>query len=342
MYSFLYDFSEGAHPRILKAIIEANLVQTIGYGEDEYTKEAIKLIKEAVGSDDVDVHFVAGGTQANILVLSTILKPWEAVISTHKGHIFTLEAGSIEACGHKVISKYNEVGKLTPELIEEVVKEHNNPAMVVPKVVYISNASELGTIYSKQELYDIKETCQRLDLFFFMDGARLANALASEVNDVTFKDLVNIFDAFYIGATKNGALYGEAIVLVNDLFKSGFRKNMKQKGTILSKGKFLAIQFIEMFKDDLYLKLGAHANEMAKLLKLGFIDNGYKFISDSYTNQQFVILPNDHIAKLEKNFQFSIINEYDENSSVVRFVTSWATKKDNVYDLIIDLEDINK
>lgn len=342
MYSFLNDYSEGAHPRILKAMIEANLVQTVGYGEDEYSKEATKLIKEAVGSDNVDVHFVVGGTQANILVLSTALRPWEAVISTHEGHIFTHEAGSIEACGHKVISKYSEDGKLTPQLIEEVLIEHNDPMMVVPRVVYISNSTELGTIYTKQELHELKECCQKNNLLFFLDGARLASALTSEINDVNIKDLVNIFDAFYIGATKNGALYGEAIVLVNDILKPGFRQNMKQKGTQVSKGRFLAIQFIELFKDDLYFKLGLHANEMAALLKRGFKDNNYKFISESYTNQQFVVIPNYHIQILENHFGFAIWKPYDENSSLVRFVCSWATKKENVYDLIIELEDINK
>ncbi|MDF9867475.1 threonine aldolase [Bacilli bacterium PM5-3] len=339
MYSFECDYSEGAHPRILKAMVEANLVQTQGYSLDEYCKEAIRILKHRLGNDNIDIHFVPGGTQANLISLSAFLKPYEAVISTHEGHIFTHEAGSIEATGHKVISVYAKTGKLTPAMIDQVMKEHDHPFhMVVPRLVYISNSTEIGTNYTKQELIDLKQCCLKHNLLFFMDGARLGSALTSTNNDVAFADLCDLFDAFYIGATKTGALLGEAIVIVNDNLKPGFKVNIKQKGALFAKSKLMGIQFIELFKDDLYLRLASHSNRMAAMIKQGFMDAGFSMFIDSYTNQQFPIIPNHLLEKFDAKYITSVWCPYDENHTVIRFVTSWATSEEKVLELIEDIK----
>jgi len=339
MYSFECDYSEGAHPRILKAMVEANLVQTKGYGFDEYSEQAMNILKQRLGNENVDIYLVPGGTQANLICISAWLKPYEAVISTHEGHIFTHEAGSIEATGHKVIAEYSKSGKLTPALVDKVMREHEDFHMVVPRLVYISNSTEIGTNYTKQELLDLKECCAKHDLLFFMDGARLGSALTAENNDIAFADLCNIFDAFYIGATKTGALLGEGIVIVNDELKKNFRYNIKQKGALFAKSKLIAIQFIELFRDDLYLKLSLHANRMASMIKGAFVDAGYSLFIDSYTNQQFPIVPNEILEKFNEKYLTIEWCPYDENHTVIRFVTSWATKEEQVLEL---LEDIKK
>ncbi|MDL2211568.1 aminotransferase class I/II-fold pyridoxal phosphate-dependent enzyme [Erysipelotrichaceae bacterium OttesenSCG-928-M19] len=339
MYSFQNDYSEGAHPRILKALVESNLVQTEGYGLDPYSQQATEILKQRLGNQNVDIHFLMGGTQANIVALSAFLKPYEAVISTHEGHIYTHEAGSIEATGHKVISIYSQNGKLDVQMIDKVVKEHHgDDHMVIPRLVYISNSTELGTNYTKQELVALREYCNAHDLLLYMDGARLGAALTSTRNDVAFADLCNLFDAFYIGATKTGAFNGEAVVIVNDSLKPNFRRNIRQHGAMVAKSKTIAIQFIELFKDELYLKLASHSNKMSAMIKQGFIDAGYSLFIDSFTNQQFPIIPNQLLAKFDEKYLTSIWCPYDENHTVIRFVTSWATKEANVLELIEDMK----
>lgn len=330
MYSFKNDYSEGAHPRILQALVESNLVQAEGYGEDEYTLEAIELIKRRIGCDDIDIHLFSGGTQTNLTAISAFLRPYEAAISAETGHIFVHETGAIEATGHKVISLKTDNGKLTPEHIKPALSFHTDEHMVKPKLVYISNSTEIGTVYCKDELERLSRFCRENGLLLFIDGARLGSALCSDGSDLELSDLRKLTDAFYIGGTKNGALLGEALVICNDALKENFRFHIKQKGALLAKGRLLGIQFLELFKGDLFFELAAHANRMAGILKKGIQKAGYGFLTDSPSNQIFPILPNAVIAKLEKEFAFYIWSKVDDENSAIRLVTSWATQEEAV------------
>lgn len=338
MYSFENDYSEGAHPQILKAMIDHNLVQQKGYGLDDFTKQACSIMQERLGTNNIDIHFVVGGTQANKVSLASFLRPYEAVICTDEGHINTHEAGAIEANGHKVIAVDSPDGKLTTEMIQSVLDAHDGDEhMVQPRLVYISNSTELGTIYKIEELKVLSQYCRDHNLLFYMDGARFGSALTSNDNNVNMSDLPNLFDAFYIGATKNGALYGEAIVIVNESLKPHFRTMMKQNGALLAKSSFLAIQFIELFKSDLYLKLASTANNFAMVIKKTFVENNYQLYVDSSTNQQFIILTNEQLRLFQQKYVLTIWKKYDENHTVVRFVTSWATSSDKVKELLNDI-----
>lgn len=337
MYSFKDDYSEGAHPNILQALVETNLVQESGYGKDQFTQKAIELIKSHIGRQDVDVHLIPGGTQTNLIAISSFLRPHEAVISADSGHINVHETGAIEATGHKVLTVSTKDGKLTPELIQEILDIHTDEHMVKPKLVYISNSTELGTIYKKDELVSLSEFCKENDLIFYMDGARIGSALCSKENDLKLTDLPNLFDAFYIGGTKNGALIGEALVICNDTLKSDFRYFIKQKGALLAKGRLLGIQFVELFKDNLFFQLAEHANQMAEKLAEGLKEINVPFLAESPTNQIFPIFTNEQVAELQKNYAFEIWEKVDENRTVIRFVTSWATKEEAVEQLITDV-----
>ena len=255
MYSFKNDYSEGAHPRIIEKLLKTNLEQTEGYGKDIYCIEAENLIKNKLNNKDVDVHFISGGTQTNLIAISAFLRPYEAAISTNTGHIQVNEAGSIEATGHKVISVNVKDGKLRKEDILYVLSKYTNEHVVKPKLVYISNSTEIGTIYTKSELEGLSQVCREHNLILFMDGARLGSALTCKQNDLTFEDISKLTDAFYIGGTKNGALLGEALVICNKDLQEDFRYNLKQKGAMLAKGRLLGIQFTELFKDDLYIEI---------------------------------------------------------------------------------------
>ncbi|WP_434793046.1 Low specificity L-threonine aldolase [Terrisporobacter petrolearius] len=338
MYSFTNDYSEGAHESILKALLDSNLKQSSGYGLDEYSEKAKDILKNVLKSEKIDIHFIPGGTQVNLICISSFLKQYEAAIAADTGHIAVHETGAIEACGHKVITAPSNDGKLTVDKIEKILKIHTDEHMVKPKLVYISNATEIGTIYKKQELIDLYTYCREKNLLFFIDGARMGSAITSEENDLQLCDLVNLCDAFYIGATKNGALFGEALVICNDSLKEDFRYNIKQKGALLAKGRLLGIQFVELFKDDLFFNLAKHANEMAALIQDALIEENYKLLIKSPTNQIFPILPNSSIEKLREKYSFNTWEEYDENHTVIRLVTSWATEKDRVLDFINDLK----
>ncbi len=340
MYSFKNDYSEGAHPRILNALVEANLEQVEGYGEDLYTAKAVELMKRRIKRSDIDIHLLSGGTQTNLTAISAFLRSHEAAIAANTGHILVHEAGSIEATGHKVISIPVKDGKLTPEHIKAAIEEHTDEHMVKPKLVYISNPTEIGTIYRKKELEQLSRLCKENNLFLYVDGARLGSALCAKENDMDLADLGALVDAFYIGGTKNGALLGEALVICRDSLKEDFRFHMKQKGALLAKGSVLGIQFLELFKDDLYFEVARHANEMADLLKSAFINLGYPFLTDSPTNQIFPILPNGLISKLEKKYAFYIWSKFDEEQSSIRLVTSWATREDVVLEFIEDLKNL--
>ncbi|MGL1892522.1 MAG: aminotransferase class I/II-fold pyridoxal phosphate-dependent enzyme [Spirochaetaceae bacterium] len=338
MISFKNDYSDGGHPDIIKALGESFNNQQDGYGEDIYTAQAIKLLKDKIGSDDVDIHFIAGGTLTNLLTISSFLRPHEAVISPKSGHIYVHETGAIEATGHKVFPIETTNGKISPEQVESVVIEHHFEHMVKPKLVYISQSTEIGTIYSKAELIELRKICDRLDLYLFVDGARLGSALTSKKNDLTLTDFVELTDAFYIGGTKNGAMLGEALVISNNYLKKDFRYLIKQKGAMLAKGRILGIQFLTLFKNDLYFDLARHANIMAKKLQDEIIKLGLEVQFKSYTNQIFPILPNKIISRLEKHFGFYIWSKIDDKKSSIRLVTSWITDEKDVDKFISDLK----
>lgn len=337
MYSFKNDYSEGTHPRILKALVETNLEQVEGYGQDCYTQKAAELLKKKINRQDIDIHFFSGGTQTNLTALSAFLRPHEAIIAANTGHILVHETGAIEATGHKIISIEVKDGKLQPEHIKDAVDLHTDEHMVKPKLVYISNPTEIGSIYSKSELKQLSQFCRESNLFLFVDGARLGSALCSEENDMDLADLGMLVDVFYIGGTKNGALLGEALIVCNEGLKDEFRFHMKQKGALLAKGRILGIQFLELFRDGLYFDLAKHANQMAGLLRHGISKAGYSFLTHSPSNQIFPILPNGLIAKLEKNYSFYIWEKVDAHHSAIRLVTSWATKEEIVLAFIDDL-----
>lgn len=338
MYSFKNDYSEGAHPRIINALVESNMEQTPGYGEDSYTEKAVELLKQKIKRDDIDVHLFVGGTQTNLTAISAFLRPHEAAIAASTGHILVHETGAIEATGHKVISIEVSDGKLRPEDIKPALDAHTDEHMVKPKLVYISNSTEIGSIYKKSELEELSKFCKENKLFLYVDGARLGSALCSEENDMELSDLGRLVDTFYIGGTKNGALMGEAMVICNDSLKEDFRFHIKQKGALLAKGRLLGIQFLELFKDDLYFDLARHANKMADLLKNEISRAGYKFLIHSPSNQIFPILPDKLIAKLQEDYSFYVWEKVDQDSSAIRLVTSWATKEESVLAFIEDLK----
>ncbi|MCI1477935.1 MAG: low specificity L-threonine aldolase [Clostridium beijerinckii] len=337
MYSFKNDYSEGAHSRILNALVETNLEQTDGYGTDQYTERSVNLLKKKIDREDVDIHLLVGGTQVNLTAISAFLRPHQATIGADTSHINCHETGAIEATGHKVIIMKTNDGKLTPNLIQNVVDSHSDEHMVQPKLVYISNSTELGTLYTKAELIDLHDCCKRNKLLLYLDGARLGSALVAEENDLTLADIAKLVDAFYIGGTKNGALFGEALVICNDELKEDFRYFIKQKGGLLAKGRLLGIQFEELFKDDLYFELAKHANKMALMLKGAIVNEGYKFLTESFTNQQFPIFPNNLIEKLSEKYSFNVERVIDSNYTAIRLVTSWATKEEIVLEFIEDL-----
>ncbi len=338
MYSFKNDYSEGAHPRILEALINANLTQNDGYGLDGHSENARELIRKAVGQADADVHFISGGTQTNLLAIASALRPYQAAVCAHTGHINVHETGAIEGTGHKVLAIRSADGKLTPAMVDGCVREHTDEHMVQPKLVYISDSTEVGTVYTKEELAALYHYCRQHDLFLFLDGARLGAALTAKGNDLTLPDIAALTDMFYIGGTKNGALFGEALVILNPELKKDFRYMTKNRGAMLAKGFVAGIQFEELFSDDLYFELATHANEMAGILKEGIRALGYPFHSDSPTNQQFVILPDDLVAKLEEQYRFETSGKPDGSHTVIRLVTSWATPEKAVREFLDTLK----
>lgn len=334
MYSFKNDYSEGAHPSILEALSRLNKVQMHGYGEDCISIETETFLRKALDDESVNCHFFSGGTQTNLTAISAFLRPHEAVISADTGHILVHETGAIEATGHKVIGVFKKLGKLSGEDISQVVMSHGDEHMVKPKLVYISNPTELGTIYSEKELIEIRKICDAHGLILYLDGARLGSALTSKENDLTLEKINKYCDAFYIGGTKNGALLGEVLIIKKESLKSDFRYLMKQRGALLAKGRLIAIQFNELFKNNLFYDLGSHANHMADLLRTGIHQAGYTFDINTSTNQLFPILPIKLIEALEKEFLFYRWEVIDDKSSVVRLVTSWATKEAAVVEFI--------
>ena len=338
MYSFKNDYSEGAHVKILNALIKSNLEQTEGYGYDKYTTKAIEILKCKIKKDDVDIHFFTGGTATNLVSISAFLKPYEAAISANTEHILVHETGAIEATGHKVISIETSDGKLNPNNIKSILNIHSDEHMVKSKLVYISNPTEIGSLYSKNELKQLSDFCKRDKFILFVDGARLDSALCSYENDIYLPDYGKLTDAFYIGGTKNGALLGEALVICNDSLKKDFRFNMKQKGALMAKGRIIGIQFMELFNNNLYFDLAKHANYTASILSKEISLMGYTFLTHSPSNQIFPILPNDIIKKLQEKYLFYVWSKIADNHSSIRLVTSWATERNSIESFIKDLK----
>lgn len=330
MYSFRNDYSEGAHPDILKRLLDMNQCQNVGYGEDALCEHAKQMLKEKLQCEDCDIHFLVGGTQANLTVIAAALRPYEAVIAVDSGHINVHETGAVEATGHKVLIADSVDGKITPEGIRKAVHLHEDEHMVKPAMVYISNATEIGTIYHKEELTQIAAVCREYGLYLFMDGARMGAALAAEDNDVSFADLCTYCDVFYLGGTKNGALFGEAVVIVNDELKKDFRYMIKQRGGMLAKGWLLGVQFAALFEGNRYIEIAAHANRMAQKLQDAMEACGLPFFIKTTTNQIFPILPNMLIEELQKEYAFQVWEAMDETHTAMRFVTSWATEEKEV------------
>ncbi len=343
MIRFECDYAEGACPEIIKKLEETNREQTQGYGEDIYCNSAREKIKRRCQCEEAEVQFLVGGTQTNMIVISSILKSYQGVLSAQTGHINVHETGAIEATGHKVLVIHTKDGKLTDKDIRKFYQNHyedeNQEHMVQPGMVYISYPTENGLLYSKKELEDLYQTCKECNLPLYIDGARLGYGLMSEDADMTISDIAKNCDAFYIGGTKVGALFGEAVVITNKNFQENFRYCIKQRGGLLAKGRLLGIQFDVLFENNLYFDLSKHAVDMAMKIKKAFSKEGYKFLYDSNTNQQFPILPNEILDKLSKKYSFCLWEKIDDKNSAVRFCTSWATKKEDVEELV---KDINK
>ena len=338
MLHFECDYACGAAQPVLDALVRTNGEQTSGYGEDPHCERARALIRQLCRRPDAAVHFVTGGTQANLTVIAAALRPFEGVLCADTGHINVHETGAVEATGHKVLPLPGREGKITAAQVRAAVEAHRDDAthehMVRPALVYISHPTELGTLYSRQELQDLSDTCRALGIRLFLDGARLGCALTAEGQNLTLADLSHLTDAFSIGGTKNGALFGEALVITNDGLKEDFRFHMKQKGAMLAKGWLLGLQFRELFKDDLYFELARHANEMARLLSGALMGGGYEFLLPPASNQLFVRLPNMLIEHLRPSVAFEPWDAPGDRASVIRLVTSWGTTEEDIMEFM--------
>lgn len=328
------DYMEGSHPDVMRRLLETNLEQTVGYGSDPYTQRAKDLIRKACGVPEAGVHFLVGGTQTNSTVIDGLLRQHEGVIAAETAHINVHESGAIEATGHKVLTLPQHNGKLEAEEVEKYItdfyRDETYEHMVAPGMVYISHPTELGTLYSLDELEKLSVVCRRANIPLYMDGARLGYGLAAENTEVTLTDIARLCDVFYIGGTKVGALFGEAVVAPDPKRLPHFFPLIKQHGALLAKGRLLGIQFETLFTDHLYERMGKHAVRLALKLKEAFKSKGYKLQLDSPTNQQFVCLPNETIDRLLQHATFELWGPRGEKETVVRFVTSWATREEDV------------
>ena len=343
---FASDYMEGAHPAIMQKLVETNLEKTVGYGLDPYTESAKEKIRTACNAPDADIYLLVGGTQTNATVIDALLKSYQGVVAAETGHIATHESGAIEFGGHKVLTLPQKDGKIRAAQIEKMVKDFYDDAnyehMVIHGMVYISQPTEYGTLYSKEELIEISKVCRANHLPLYVDGARLAYALASPENDVTLSDLAELCDAFYIGGTKCGALFGEAVVIPQKGLIPHFFTIIKQHGALLAKGRIAGIQFDELFTDRLYERIGKPAIDAAEQIKEALKKFGYKLALDTPTNQIFCIVSNEVMKKIAQDVEFGFWEKYDETHSVIRFATSWATTMEDTQKLIRLLDDIRK
>ena len=338
MLYFVNDYSEGAHEKVLQHLVDTNMEQLSGYGSDKYCESAKAKIKQACGCEDAEVFLLTGGTQTNQIVIDTVLKPYEGVVAAQTGHVSTHEAGAIEYTGHKVLELPQQNGKICAKdlknMMETFYGDENHEHMVFPGMVYISHPTEYGTLYTKKELKELSEVCREYQLPLYMDGARLIYGLVSRETDVTLGDIAELCDIFYIGGTKAGALCGEAVVFTRNNMPKYFLTHVKQHGALLAKGRLLGVQFDALFTEELYLEAGRNAIETAAVLKAGLKEKGYQFFIDSPTNQQFIVLENSKMEELKKDVQFSFWEKADDTHTVVRFATSWATKMEDVEQLL--------
>ena len=338
MLYFENDYSEGAHYKVLEALIKTNYEKLSGYGSDEYCEKAKEKIKKACVCENAEVYFLVGGTQTNQIIIDTTLKPYEGVVSAETGHVSVHEAGAIEYTGHKVLTVPQHNGKIDAtelkDFLETFFNDGNHEHMVFPGMVYISHPTEYGTLYTKDELEKISTICREFELPLFLDGARLGYGVMAKETDVDIKTIAKYCDIFYIGGTKIGALCGEAVVFTKNNMPKHFTTMVKQHGALLAKGRLLGVQFDALFTDNLYFDIAKNAIYMAGLLKKGLADKGYKFYLDSPTNQQFIILENSKMNELSKYVRFSFWEKHNDSHTVVRFATSWATKREDVESLI--------
>ncbi len=343
MVSFESDYIAGAHPEIIRRLSETNLEPLSGYGSDKYCESAKEKIRKAIGLENADVEFLVGGTQANAVIISTMLSDYEGVIAAKTGHISTHEAGAIEFTGHEVLELPEKNGKIVPAdlkaYLQDFYANDTHEHMTFPGMVYISHPTEYGTLYSKEEMEGISEICHEHEIPLFLDGARLGYGLMSKDTDVTISDIAELCDVFYIGGTKVGALCGEAVVFTKGNKPRHFMTSVKKRGALLAKGRLLGVQFDTLFTDDLYFRIGSYAIEMAEKLKEIFKSHGLSFYIDSPTNQQFVILENDRMEKMKEKVVFSFWEKFDENHTVVRFATSWSTTEADLEELKAVLEE---
>ena len=334
MLYFENDYCEGAHPAILQKLTETNFEKVSGYGTDPYCASAREKIRAACACPEADVQFISGGTQSNAIVIASMLQRWQGVVAAATGHVAGHEAGAIEYTGHKVISLPAHEGKVSAADVRDwcatFYADANHDHMVFPGMVYISHPSEYGTLYTKQELEDLHTVCQEYRMPLFLDGARLGYGLMADGTDLTLPEIARLCDVFYIGGTKVGALFGEAVVIMNEALKKDFRFMMKQRGGRLAKGRLLGIQFDALFTDDLYFRISRHADEMAYQIRDIFVSAGYPLLFDSPTNQQYPIMPDEELAILGKNFGYEYWERTDPTHSGVRFCASWATTQENV------------
>lgn len=342
---FTCDYMEGAHPEILKQLLSTNMMQTSGYGLDEFSESARDKIRTSCNAPDAGVYFLVGGTQTNATVIDSILRSYQGVLCPETGHIAVHEAGAIEFGGHKVLPLPHKYGKITAAQIasymDSFLSDENHEHMVMPGMVYLSQPTEYGTLYSRKELTAISETCRRYHLPLYIDGARLAYALASPENDVSLQDLAALCDVFYIGGTKCGALFGEAVVIPDPALIPHFFTMIKQHGALFAKGRILGIQFDALFSDDLYLHIGESALSHADAIKQALKENGYQLFLETPTNQIFVVLENETLRRLEEHAQFSFWEKYDDTHTVIRIATSWATTKEHTDALIALLKEMH-
>lgn len=334
MIYFNNDYSEGCHSQVLNKLIATNMEQTPGYGEDHFCREAAGHIRRICENDALSVHFLVGGTQTNMTVIAAALRPHQGVLCAESGHIHVHETGAVEATGHKVLSLPSSDGKITAQQIENAVTAHyadgSAEHIVQPKMVYISNPTELGTIYSKAELTAISNVCRAHKLYLFLDGARLGYGLTARGNDLSMADIARLCDVFYIGGTKVGALFGEAVVFSNQELSQDFRYLIKQRGGMLAKGRLLGVQFGALLEDGLYFEIAKKANLLADKIRDALDALGYTYLVPGVTNQIFPILPDDLLENLAREFSFSEQERVDEDHRAIRFCTSWATTEENV------------
>ena len=336
--SFVSDYMEGAHPQILKRLTETNMVKSPGYGLDEYSESAKEKIRNACSVPEADIFFLAGGTQANAVMIDALLRPYQGVISARSGHINVHEAGAIEAGGHKVLALPHQDGKITAGSIQSCIDDYwrddNHEHMVMPGMVYISHPTEYGTLYSLDELSRISGTCRKNNIPLYLDGARLAYALACPENDVSLPDIGRLCDAFYIGGTKCGALFGEAVVIPRHDYIPHLFTIIKQHGALLAKGRVAAIQFDTLFTDNLYIEIGKNAIDAAGRIREVLAARGYNLTLHSPTNQIFITFKKEDAKSLSEKIEMGFIENIDPDHTVMRIATSWATRKEDVDALI--------